>query len=132
MADISLTNTANVEGQYGDGSSPISLSSNTVTTTIVQGLTVTKSADKTNWIDGPLTYTILVENNSGPTLSSGVLTDNLNISLVEFSNSYGVKIDGSTSSEFTYNSDTGELKIALPDLADSNQTTITFQVTRKS
>lgn len=130
MAQVSLTNQVDITGQYGDGSTPISFSSNVVTTSIIQGLTVNKTADKVNWIDGPLTYTIVVQNSSGSTLSSGVLTDNLNTSLVEFSQEYGVKIDDTPSSEYTYSS--GELKITLPSLADQQSTTITFQVTRKT
>ncbi len=130
MAGVSLTNQVDIAGEYGDPASPISFSSNTVTTTIVQGLTVTKTADKTNWVDGPLLYTIVVKNDSGSTLSSGVLTDNLNVDLIEFDSTYGVKIDGVTSTNFTYNS--GELKINLSDLENEQQATITFQVTKKS
>lgn len=32
-----------------------------------RGLTVTKSADKVNWVDGPLTYTVVIKNDSGST-----------------------------------------------------------------
>lgn len=130
MAETSLTNQVDISAQYGEGSAPITFSSNIVTTTIIQGLTVTKTADKTNWVDGPLTYTVVVKNDSGADLKTGVLTDNLNTTLVEFNNTYGVMIDGSSSSEFTYTS--GELKITLPDLANGAETTITFQVLRKS
>jgi len=131
MAEVSLTNQVDISGQYGESSTPISFASNIVTTTIVQGLTVNKVADKVNWINGPLTYTVTIENNSGATLSSGVLTDNLNTSLVEFNTTYGVQIDGTptASSNYTYND--GELKVTLPELTDSNTTTVTFQVTRK-
>lgn len=128
MADLSLTNKVDIAGQYGENSSPITFSSNLVTTTIVQGLTVTKAADKNTWVDGPLTYTITIQNNSGTTLKSGALTDNLNTDLVEFSTTYGVKIDNVAYSEYTYTS--GELKITLPDLNDGDEKTITFQVTR--
>lgn len=130
MAQVSLTNQVDITGQYGDGATPISFSSNVVTTSIIQGLTINKTADKVNWIDGPLTYTIVVQNDSGSTLSSGVLTDNLNTDLIEFSQDYGVKIDNTSSSEYTYSN--GELKITLPSLADQQSTTITFQVTRKT
>lgn len=129
MAEVSLTNQVDVTGQYGDGSSPISFSSNIVTTTIVQGLTVNKSADKVNWVDGPLTYTVEITNSSGSTLSSGILTDRINTTLVEFNTAYGVMIDSSSSSNYTYND--GELKVTLPELANGNTTTITFQVTKK-
>lgn len=128
MAVENLTNQADITGEYAG--TPISFASNIVTTAIIEGLTINKTADKTNWVDGPLTYTIVIANNSGSTLSSGVLTDNLNTTLVDFNTTYGVLIDGVTTSNYTYSS--GELKITLPDLADSQETTIKFQVTRKS
>ena len=130
MADVNLTNLVSISGEYGDPATPISSSSNTVTTTIVQGLTVTKSADKTNWVDGPLTYTMIIQNDSGSALSSGVLTDDLDATLVDFNTTYGVQINGSVTSDFTYTD--GQLKVNLPDLATGNSTTVTFQVTRKS
>ena len=79
MAETNLTNQVEVEGQYGNLASQVTFLSNVVTTSIVQGLTVTKSADKTNWVDGPLTYTIVVQNASGSTLSAGSLTDTLTL-----------------------------------------------------
>lgn len=130
MAVENLTNQVSIDGQYGNPASAITFASNVVTTKIVQGLTVTKTADKTNWVDGPLTYTVLVENNSGETLTSGSLTDVLDTNLVEFNSTYGVQINSQSSSNYTYES--GTLKITLPDLADTEQATITFQVTRKS
>ncbi len=129
MAEVSLTNQVDISGQYGDASSPISFSSNIVTTSIIQGLTVTKTADKVNWVDGPLTYTVQIQNTSGSSLTSGVLTDNLNTDLVEFNNTYGVTIDDSPTSSFTYSD--GELKITLPTLANDQTTKIMFQVTKK-
>lgn len=128
MAD--LTNHVDISGQYGEESSPISFSSNTVSTTIIEGLTVTKAADKVNWVDGPLTYTVTIKNSSGGTLTNGVLTDNLDTTLVVFNSAYGVQINGVSSSEYTYND--GELKITLPELATNSTTTILFQVTKKT
>ena len=129
MSQVNLTNQVDVTGQYGDASTPVSFSSNIVTTSIIQGLTVNKSADKVNWVDGVLTYTIVIQNTSGSNLTGGVLTDNLNTDLVEFNNDYGVQIDDTPTSQFTYSS--GELKVTLPTLNDSQSTKITFQVTKK-
>lgn len=129
MAQVSLTNQVDITGQYGDASSPISFSSNIVTTSIIQGLTVNKTADKVNWVDGPLTYTIEIQNSSGSTLTGGVLTDNLDTNLIEFNKTYGVYIDDSSSENYTYND--GELKVTLPTLTDTQTTKIVFQVTRK-
>ena len=114
MAEITLTNQATISGDYGDSATPIEFSSNEVTTTIVEGLIVTKSADKTNWVNGPLTYTVVVQNNSGATLTNGSLTDQINTTLVDFSTTYGVKIDGTTTSDYTYSD--GNLQVTLPTL----------------
>lgn len=130
MAEVNLTNQVDVTGQYGETSSPISFSSNIVSTTIVQGLTVTKKADKENWVDGPLTYTMTITNSSGKTLTGGVLTDKLNIDIVELNTTYGVQIDGSPTSNYTYNG--GELKVTLPELADQGTITVVFQVTKNT
>lgn len=125
-----LNNKVDIAGEYGDPSAAINFSSNLVQTTIVEGLTLTKSADKTNWVDGPLTYTVVAANNSGSGLTNGVLTDVLDTTLVDFNTEYGVKIDGETYTSFTYNS--GTLQITLPNLDNEKQITITFQVTRKT
>lgn len=125
-----LTNQVDIAGQYGNPASAINFSSTPVSTTIVSNLTVTKSADKTNWVDGPLTYTVIVTNNSGSALSNGTLTDKIDTTLVDFNETYGVQLDGSTYETYTYSS--GNLQITLPDLDDGKTTTITFQVTRKS
>ena len=129
MAVQSLLNQVNITGEYGDEATPISFSSNQVTTTIVDGLTVTKAADKVNWIDGALTYTLTITNSSGGTFANGSLVDVLDTTLVDFNTTYRVQINGSASTDFTYNS--GTLTITLPELATDNTTTITFQVTRK-
>ena len=129
MAVVNLTNQTTIEGQYGSPASAISFVSNEVTTSIVQGLTVQKEADKTNWVNGPLTYTIVVTNNSGSTLSSGVLLDKIDINLVDFSTTYGVQIDGSKTTNYTYNN--GNLEVTLPDLETDKSVTVTFQVTQK-
>lgn len=124
-----LTNQVDLTGEYGDPASAISFSSNLVQTSIVEGLTLTKSADKTNWVDGPLTYTVVATNNSGSALTSGVITDNLDTTLVDFNTTYGVKLGGETYTSFTYSA--GKLEITLPNLEDGKTITITFQVTRK-
>ncbi|HBB44697.1 MAG TPA: hypothetical protein DCZ34_01040 [Clostridiales bacterium] len=129
MAIVNLTNQTTIEGQYGSPASAISFVSNEVTTSIVQGLIVQKEADKTNWVNGPLTYTIVVTNNSGNTLSSGSLIDKIDTTLVDFSTTYGVQIDGSKTSNYTYND--GNLQVTLPDLETDKSVTITFQVTQK-
>lgn len=121
-----LTNSANVEGTLGDEQMPINLTSNLVTTMVVDGLTITKRADKDFWAGGELIYTIVVTNNSGSTLSGGVITDILDTSMVELDASYGVKLNGTDTSNFRY--DQGTLTVDLPDLNDGQSATIKFQV----
>lgn len=71
MAQVLLTNQADLSGSYGALAVPVVFSSNSVTTTIIQGLTATKSVDKTYWVNGPLLYTIKIDNNSGDTFTKG-------------------------------------------------------------
>lgn len=126
MAQITLTNQADFAGSYGAGAAPVVFSSNAVTTTIVQGLTATKTASKTYWVNGPLLYTIRIENNSGDTFTKGVLTDVLNTDLITLDSAYGVEINSSKTSDYTFTS--GNLSINLPDLEDGGIATVTFQV----
>lgn len=130
MAEVSLINKVDIAGNFGEGSSPVTFSSNDVTTTIIEGLTVTKAADKTYWVNGPLTYTLTVTNNSGGKLASGIITDALDTSLVSLNETYGVYINSSKTENYTYTG--GTLTINLPELADSSTTTITFQVNRNA
>ena len=126
MAQVTLTNQADFSGSYGTAASPVVFSSNAVTTTIVQGLTATKTADKTYWVNGPLLYTIRIENNSGESFTKGVLTDVLNTDLITLDSAYGVEINSSKTSDYTFAS--GNLSIQLPDLEDGGTATVTFQV----
>ncbi len=130
MPNINLTNKASVNANYGDEQTPINFTSNLVTTTIVQGLTVTKTADKSFWVDGPLLYTIEVNNESGSTISGCKITDTLDTALVTFDNDFGVKIDNVQNSNFKYES--GTLTVDLPSLNDGQKSTITFQVAKNS
>lgn len=125
MAKVTLTNQADFTGTYGAAENPVTFSSNQVSTTIIQGLTATKTADKEFWIDGPLLYTIQIQNSSGDTFSKGVLKDTLD-SIVTLDTAFGVKINDSATSDFTFNG--GVLSVNLPDMADGGTLTVTFQV----
>lgn len=127
MAKTTL-NQANFSGDYGAEAVPITFASNEVTTTIVTGLTATLSANKRYWVDGALTYTVTVTNNSGETYSKGVLADALDTANVEFDTDYAVEIDGAKTSDYTYSG--GLLSVNLPDVADGATVTVTFQVTQ--
>lgn len=118
-----LKNIADFAGDYD--SEPIVFSSNEVSTVIVKGVTATKSANKTYWVNGPLTYTIVVSNESGMELSNVILTDLLDSALVTLNSSYGVKVDGVTAA-YTFLS--GTLTVHLPAIEDGGEVTVTFQV----
>ena len=121
-----MTNQADLSGSYGALAVPVVFSSNSVTTTIIQGLTATKTVDKTHWVNGPLLYTIKIDNNSGDTFTKGVLTDIIDTSLATLDTVYGVEINGSKSSDYTFTA--GSLSVNLPDVEDGGSATVTFQV----
>lgn len=129
--ETQLSNTATVLGQYN--SIPTSISSQALVVTMIDGLTVTKTADKMIWADGVLTYTVLVDNKATESYTSPVITDILNTTLVSFV-AGSVTIDGAKAEEgkYNYNEDTGTLTIDLEDIAPSSSSTITFQVEKKS
>lgn len=126
MATATLTNSVDFEGSYGAAASPVVFSSNTVTTTIVRGLTATKTADKEYWVNGPLTYTVTVTNDSGDIFTKGVLTDNLDVSLVTLDTAAGVRINNTPTSDYTIRS--GVLTVNLPDMQNGETVTVTFRV----
>lgn len=61
---------------------PVTFSSDALVVTMLDGLTVTKTADKTVWADGVLTYTIIVNNQTTESFTTPVVTDILDITLV--------------------------------------------------
>lgn len=126
-----LNNTATAVGNYN--SIPTSITSNTSVVNLVEGLSLVKEADKTNWIDGNLTYTITVSNNAENTYEKPIITDVINTDLVEFVDG-SVKIDGvsATSSQYNYDSQTHTLTINLDDVTPSSNSSVTFFVTKKS
>lgn len=126
-----LSNLASALGNYN--SIPTSITSDAVLVTMVSGLTITKSADKTIWADGALTYTIKINNQSSETYAAPVVTDILYGTLVNFVDG-SVTIDGvkATESEYSYEEGTNTLKVTLADIAAGGSKTITFQVTKKA
>ena len=109
MADTTLSNIANVTGNYD--SIPTTLTSEAVITQIISGLTILKTADKQNWASGTLTYTVTISNTSDNSFETPTFTDTLDpvlIKLVENS----VKVNG-TDANYTYDDTTGLLTIEL-------------------
>jgi len=121
-----VTNTAQIDGVYK--TLPATLTTSEVTTQMVSGLTVTKTADKQLWASGNLTYTIVLKNDAGDTFSDIEVTDVLDITKIALV-ANTVQLDGKTVT-YTYTATTGTLSVKIPDLADAKSGTITFQVSK--
>ena len=125
-----LSNVVSALGSYN--SIPTSITSEAVLVTMISGLTITKSANKTVWADGALTYTIKIDNQAGETYTNPVVTDILDGTLVSFVDG-SVTIDGvsATNDEYSFESGTNTLTVTLTDIPSGGSKTITFQVTKK-
>ena len=128
--ETQLTNTASVLGSYNNV--PTAISSQALVVSMIDGLTVTKTADKMIWADGVLTYTIVVDNQATEAYTTPIITDILDTTLVSFVED-SVTIEGvkAEASEYSYDEATGILKINLTDIAPTEKKTVTFQVTKK-
>lgn len=126
-----LNNTATSIGNYN--SVPTSLTSNTSVVNVVEGLSLTKEADKNNWVSGYLTYTITLNNETDKPYEKPVITDVLDNTLVNFVND-SVTINGVKADQSKYKYDEGShtLTVNLDDVSPSGSTTLTFQVTKKA
>lgn len=127
MADVNLSNSASVTGTYETGA--LTLTSNVVTTEIVNGITIVKAADKEKWSTGELTYTITIENNAQNTLESPTVVDILDPTLVKLVDN-SVKVN-SSDAQYTYEETTGTLSINLEDMTVGTTSVITFRVLQK-
>ena len=127
MADVNLSNSASVTGTYETGA--LTLTSNVVTTEIVNGITIVKAADKEKWSTGELTYTITIENNAQNTLESPTVVDILDPTLVKLVDN-SVKVN-SSDAQYTYEETTGTLSINLEDMRVGTTSVITFRVLQK-
>ena len=124
MADVKLTNVADVTGTYD--SIPTTLTSEAIITDLISGLTIIKTADKQNWASGNLTYTITITNAAENAFEKPTFTDILDPALIKLVENT-VEVNGSTT-EYTYDPTTGKLSVELETIATEGSTTITFQV----
>lgn len=126
-----LNNTATATGTYN--SVPTSLTSNATVVNMIDGLTLVKSADKKNWVDGNLTYTITINNQTANSYGTPVVKDVLEDSLVEFVTD-SVTIDGviADKSKYSYDEGTHTLTVNLEDVSPSSSSVLTFQVNKKA
>lgn len=124
MADVKLSNIANVTGTYD--SIPTTLTSEAVITEMIAGLTILKTADKQNWASGNLQYTITITNGAQNAFETPTITDILDPTLIKLVKD-SVEVDGKKV-EYTYDETTGELKIVHDTIATETNSVITFQV----
>ena len=126
-----LNNTATATGTYN--SVPTSLTSNATVVNMIDGLTLVKSADKKNWVDGNLTYTITINNQTATSYETPVVKDILEDSLVEFV-ADSVTIDGvkADKSKYSYDEGTHTLTVNLENVLPSSSSVLTFQVNKKA
>lgn len=124
MADVKLTNVADVTGTYD--SIPTTLTSEAIITDLISGLTIVKTADKQNWATGNLTYTVTITNAAENAFEKPTFTDILDPALIKLVENT-VEVNGATT-EYTYDPTTGKLSVELETIATEGSTTITFQV----
>lgn len=125
-----LNNLVTANGTYND--IPTSLTSNTMVVNMIDGLTIKKEADKKNWVDGELTYTVTIQNNTDKTYAKPVVTDVIDNNFVDF-------VDGSvmindvkaTESQYSYTEGTHTLTVNLEDVLPSSSSVFKFQVEKK-
>lgn len=123
----SLNNTATSLGTYNN--IPTSLTSNTSVVNMIEGLTLTKDADKKNWGSGELTYTIKLDNQTDTTYVSPVITDIIDNGLVKFvPGSVMINDVAATEDEYSYNEGSHTLTVNLKDIGANSTTTLTFRV----
>lgn len=122
-----LSNIVTSTGNYNN--IPTSLTSNTSIVNMIEGLTLTKEADKVNWSDGLLTYTITLNNNTEKPYTNPIIIDEINDTLVEFVNN-SVKIDDryALENEFSFDVNTHTLTINLSDIDANSEVIVKFSV----
>ncbi len=125
-----LSNTVSALGNYNDV--PTAMASEAVLVTLLDGLKITKTADKPVWADGVLTYTIVLTNDETKPYTAPVVTDIIDNTLVDLI-SGSVMIEGvaATDDQYSYNENTHTLTVLLDDIAATSTRTITFQVKKK-
>ncbi len=128
MAKTNVSNKGIISGM--NGITPIELASDAVITDMIDGLTITKIADKKIWAGGELTYTINIEYNENDTLSNAKFSDTLDITKIELA-ADSVKIDGVLTT-YAYDAGTGLLEVELGNIDADYTAEITFQVTKKT
>lgn len=126
-----LINVASSLGTY-DGLST-EMTSNSVSTQLIDDLSITKTADREAWVNGDLTYTITIENQSTTTpYVSPTVTDTIDPALATLvANSVTINGQPATSpDDYTFDAGTGLLTVFLDDVNPETSTIIVFKVSR--
>ena len=128
---VKLNNSVTATGNYN--SVPTSLTSNVSVVNMIDGLTLTKDADKKNWANGDLTYIIIIDNQTDTAYENPIVTDIIDHTLVKFvPNSVTINGMQADTSKYNYNEDTHTLTVNLEDIEPSSTTTLTFRVEKNS
>lgn len=128
---MELNNSVTATGNYN--SVPTSLTSNVSVVNMIDGLTLTKDADKKNWANGDLTYIIIIDNQTDTAYENPIVTDIIDHTLVKFvPNSVTINGMQADTSKYNYNEDTHTLTVNLEDIEPSSTTTLTFRVEKNS
>lgn len=125
-----LNNIVTAVGNYNN--IPTTLTSNTSVVNIIEGLSLHKEADKTNWGSGNLEYTITIDNQTDKIYAKPIVTDVIDTTLVDFIDG-SVEINGvtATQDQYNYNEATHTLTVNLDDVTPSSNSTFTFFVKKK-
>lgn len=95
---------------------------------LINGLTITKSADKINWADGYLTYKIVITNTSDGNYENAYITDPLDKTVEFVSNSLIIDNVVATEDDYDYDAEENILTIYLNNVDNKTSKIITFQV----
>lgn len=125
-----LINIATSVGDYEGLSTE--MTTEAVVTQLVDDLSITKTADRTSWATGNLTYTITIDNQSSSPYETPVVTDTIDPTLATLVDGT-VTINGTpafSSDDYTFDAITGLLTVTLADVAATSETVIVFEVER--
>ena len=127
---MQVINQASILGKYSNIYVPIN--SNMLFIQKILGLTLTKTANKTVWFGGYLTYTITITNDEQSPYSNPIITDVLDPTKIVLVPS-SVKLDGTPvmSNQYTYNATTGTLTVPTYTVSSGDTLVLTYDVLQK-
>lgn len=125
-----LSNTVSASGIYNNVTTL--LTSNNSLVNLVDELVLNMSANKTNWSDGNLVYTIEVSNQSEKNHKNVIVNDVIDTSLVNFIID-SVKINNVLANEgqYSYDLDKHMLTINLDEVLGTSKVVISFSVKKR-